>query len=91
MTRYRNSGVMEPNEAIEKYKQRKVSDARTSLDNAGGFEDELGIEVSAHGTSAASRLTAALVMEILHTIPPTIEIWACSRIHPNLYTEYRMF
>jgi hypothetical protein len=41
MTAYRNFGGMEPNEAIEKYKERKVNDARTPLDNAGAFEDEL--------------------------------------------------
>ena len=35
---------MEPSEAIARYKQRKSDDARTPLDNAGDFEDELGTD-----------------------------------------------
>jgi hypothetical protein len=44
MSAYRNFGNMEPSEAIERYKQRKSDDARTPLDNAGEFEDELGTD-----------------------------------------------
>ena len=44
MSAYRNFGNMEPSEAIARYKQRKSDDARTPLDNAGEFEDELGTD-----------------------------------------------
>eukprot|EP01046_Picozoa_sp_COSAG06_P018569 COSAG06_NODE_1297_length_9956_cov_20.957796_6_plen_482_part_00 len=44
MTAYRNFGNMQPSQAIARYKQRKSDDARTPLDNAGGFEDELGTD-----------------------------------------------
>ena len=44
MTGYRNFGGMEPQDAIARYKQRKSDDARTPLDNAGEFEDELGTD-----------------------------------------------
>ena len=44
MSGYRNFGNMEPSEAIARYKQRKSDDARTPLDNAGEFEDELGTD-----------------------------------------------
>ena len=44
MSAYRNFGNMEPSEAIARYKQRKSDDARTPLDNAGDFEDELGTD-----------------------------------------------
>ena len=35
---------MEPSDAIARYKQRKSDDARTPLDNAGEFEDEIGTD-----------------------------------------------
>ena len=41
MSAYRNFGNMEPSEAIARYKQRKSDDARTPLNNAGDFEDEV--------------------------------------------------
>ena len=44
MTGYRNFGGMEPAQAIARYRQRKADDARTPLDNAGEFEDELGTD-----------------------------------------------
>ena len=44
MTAYRNFGNMNPDDAIARYKQRKADDARTPLDNAGEFEDELGTD-----------------------------------------------
>ena len=44
MTGYRNFGGMEPAQAIARYRQRKADDARTPLNNAGEFEDELGTD-----------------------------------------------
>ena len=44
MTAYRNFGGLEPSEAIARYKQRREDDARTPLDNAGDFEDELNTD-----------------------------------------------
>jgi hypothetical protein len=44
MTGYRNYGDMEPSRAIARYKQRKADDARTPLNDAGEFEDELGTD-----------------------------------------------
>ena len=44
MTAYRNFGNLEPGEAIARYMQRREDDARTPLDNAGEFEDELNTD-----------------------------------------------
>ena len=44
MTGYRNFGGMSGDQAIARYKQRRSDDARTPLDSAGDFEDELGTD-----------------------------------------------
>ena len=44
MTGYRNFGGMQASQAIARYIQRKSDDARTPLNNAGEFEDELGTD-----------------------------------------------
>jgi hypothetical protein len=60
MTGYRNFGGMEPQDAIARYKQRKADDARTPLDNAGEFEDELGTDDESEGEPSGGALGPGL-------------------------------
>jgi hypothetical protein len=60
MSAYRNFGNMEPSEAIARYKQRKSDDARTPLDNAGDFEDELGTDDESDEEPTGGAISAGL-------------------------------
>eukprot|EP01043_Picozoa_sp_COSAG02_P067247 COSAG02_NODE_10738_length_1869_cov_7.198870_2_plen_268_part_00 len=60
MTAYRNFGGMEPSQAIARYKQRKSDDARTPLENAGEFEDELGTDDESDEELTGGAISAGL-------------------------------
>lgn len=61
MTAYRNFGNMNPDDAIARYRQRKSDDARTPLDSAGEFEDELGTDDESDSEPTGGALGPGLV------------------------------